>query len=623
MNRIRKKSRWIYAILVVILITSFGLNKNASASDTPDITLGDAGWDSVRLHNAVFKYIVENLYGKSVESLPGSTPVLQTALINGDIDINMEVWEENVATYDQDLATGKIVEAGVNFDDNKQGFYVPKYVIYGDEERGIEPAAPDLKYVKDLEKYAHVFVDEEDKTKGRIYGAIPGWAIDEVMYKKFLYYGFDKDYNYFRPGSDSALSAAFEAAYNKGEPIVGYYWEPTWLKSKLELVRLEDEPYDPEGFEQGKTEAPPVTVTKLVNKEFAEKNPEIIAFLENYSTTSDSISDALNYMQEHNATYEDTAIWFLKNNDYFIQEWFDEEDQEKVIEVLETADNGSEAEESFPVTIDIDYDQIDNLFRRFTEDRDGFLELIKVSLTAVVDVLEGFLLAMPWWLVLGILFLLGLILNKSVIKGTIYAVAFFLVGLAGLWDLMMVTLALIIISVIVSVFLGFLIGLFMKSFNLANIIIKPILDLMQTLPSFVYLIPAIMFFGLGKVPAVISTVIYSIVPMIRLTNLGLRNVDKTTIESGKAFGATKLQMLVKIEIPQALPSIRTGINQTIMMAVSMVVICSMVGAAGLGMEVLIAVNRTEIGRGLVSGLAIVALAMVFDSLTGFSKNGKG
>ncbi len=145
---------------------------------------------------------------------------------------------------------------------------------------------------------------------------------------------------------------------------------------------------------------------------------------------------------------------------------------------------------------------------------------------------------------------------------------------------------------------------------------------MQTMPVFVYLIPALLFFGLGKPPAVIATTIYAIVPIIRLTSHGIRQIDKEVVEASLSFGSTRLQSLIKVQIPQALPTIMAGVNQTLMMAMSMVVTTSMIGATGLGMEVLISVNRVEIGRGLVSGTAVVIIAVLLDRITQGFINGR-
>ena len=139
----------------------------------------------------------------------------------------MELWTDNVPTFEADMKTGKLLNLGINFDDDKQGLYVPRYLIEGDAKRGIKALAPDLKTVKDLARYAHLFKDPEDPSKGRLYGAIPGWSIDKILYLKYEAYGLNKNYVYFRSGSEPALNSAFLAAYTKGEPIVGYNYEPT------------------------------------------------------------------------------------------------------------------------------------------------------------------------------------------------------------------------------------------------------------------------------------------------------------------------------------------------------------------------------------------------------------
>jgi ABC-type proline/glycine betaine transport system permease subunit len=191
----------------------------------------------------------------------------------------------------------------------------------------------------------------------------------------------------------------------------------------------------------------------------------------------------------------------------------------------------------------------------------------------------------------------------------------FLIGALGLWDLAIQTLALMIVSVLVAVLIGLPSGIAMASSGFLRRIMLPVLDAMQTLPSFVYLIPALMLFGLGKVPALFATVIYATPPLIRLVDLGLRTVDPRLVEVAADLGADPRRQLIDIKLPLALPSIMAGVNQTTMMALSMVVIASMIGARGLGEEVLLGIQRLDIGRGLVAGVAIVALAIVFDRIT--------
>ncbi len=185
----------------------------------------------------------------------------------------------------------------------------------------------------------------------------------------------------------------------------------------------------------------------------------------------------------------------------------------------------------------------------------------------------------------------------------------------GLWDETMATLALILAATLTSVAIGLPLGILAAKNDVAEAIIRPILDLMQTLPPFVYLIPAAMFFGLGKVPGAIATIVFSMPPAVRLTNLGVRGVDSELVEAGLSFGCTWRQLLFKVQLPLALPSIMAGVNQTILLSLSMVVIASMIGAGGLGNEVLAGIQRLDIGRGFEGGFSVVILAIVLDRIT--------
>jgi len=252
-----------------------------------------------------------------------------------------------------------------------------------------------------------------------------------------------------------------------------------------------------------------------------------------------------------------------------------------------------------------------------------FFDLVTLVIANSFNIVETGLSLVPWWLIVLIIFYLGKKLY-SYKMGAVLASMMFLIGMFGLWDSMLYTIAIVLISVIVSLFVGLPIGIMMSKNNRLESILKPILDAMQTMPSFVYLIPAIMLFGLGRVPAVFATTIYALPPLIRLTYLGISNVDKEVLEAGHSFGSTPMQMLFKIELPQAMSTIMTGVNQTTMMAMSMVVISSMIGAEGIGQEVLISIRRLEVGRGFQAGFAIVFLAIILDRLLqGFANSLEG
>jgi len=220
----------------------------------------------------------------------------------------------------------------------------------------------------------------------------------------------------------------------------------------------------------------------------------------------------------------------------------------------------------------------------------------------------------PWWIFVIFLFFATKYLYNNYVTATILAAMLAFIGVLGVWNEMISTLSIIIIGVIFSVIIGIPVGILMAKFDIAKRIIQPILDMMQTIPSFVYLIPAVMLFSIGRVPATFATIIYAVPPLIRLTYLGIANVDKEMIEAGLAFGSTPRQLLFKVQIPQALGTIATGLNQTTMMAVSMVVIASMIGAGGLGSVVLYANQQVRVGDGFVGGFAIVFLAIILDRL---------
>ncbi|AFH39475.1 ABC transporter permease [Thermus thermophilus] len=244
-----------------------------------------------------------------------------------------------------------------------------------------------------------------------------------------------------------------------------------------------------------------------------------------------------------------------------------------------------------------------------------FFESLSNALLQFILAFEGFFRSLSWPWVAGVAALLGWLFTRRVFFALGMGFAVWLIEALGLWDKGMQTLALVLASVVISVALGLPLGILMGRSDRFRTLMLPILDAMQTMPSFVYLIPALLLFGLGKVPALIATVIYAVPPMIRLTDLGLRLVSREVVEAAEAFGATSWQRLFKVELPLALPNLMAGVNQTTMMALAMVVIASMIGARGLGEEVLLGIQRLDVGRGAEAGVAIVALAIVMDRLT--------
>lgn len=250
---------------------------------------------------------------------------------------------------------------------------------------------------------------------------------------------------------------------------------------------------------------------------------------------------------------------------------------------------------------------------------DPFFSAINIGVLRILVPLERFLLWPPWWVVIIVVGFLAWRMVSRKFAGV--AVGFLVVmNILGLVDLAMMTLAITITATLLCVVLGLPLGIVAAKRDRFDGIMRPILDGMQTMPSFVYLIPALMLFGLGRTPAVMATMIYAIPPIIRLTNLGIRQVEPSVVEAGRAFGATPWQLLLKIQIPLAMPSILAGLNQTVMMALAMVIIASMIGAKGLGVEVLTGIARLQVGRGFLGGISIVFMAIILDRISqGFAK----
>jgi len=253
---------------------------------------------------------------------------------------------------------------------------------------------------------------------------------------------------------------------------------------------------------------------------------------------------------------------------------------------------------------------IDTLVMGFGDE----FEAVSQAMLAVLLPLEQALRSASPWLVLAIASTLAFAASRRWQFTLATGAGLWVIGALGQWDPAMQTLALILVAVLVCLVVGLPLGVWSARSRWVRRVVSPTLDLMQTIPSFVYLIPAAMLFGLGKVPAILATVIYAAPPLVRLTALGVSQVNAEVMEAARAFGATRWQTLTKVQLPLALPSIMQGINQTTMMALAMVVIASMIGARGVGETVLVGLQRNDPGMGLVGGLTIVILAILLDRL---------
>tara|TARA_Y100000588_G_scaffold24776_1_gene24745 strand:- start:1015 stop:2010 length:996 start_codon:yes stop_codon:yes gene_type:complete len=292
-----------------------------------------------------------------------------------------------------------------------------------------------------------------------------------------------------------------------------------------------------------------------------------------------------------------------------------------VILSLMIHESGFEFALDFPVDVSKEIeggvdDSIDWIVVTFGDFFDAVSDAIKVVLGKLRDLLVW----IPWPIMMALVFIIGWKV-ASIKIATMSVIGLIILALVNLWDPTMVTVAIMIVSVFLSIVIGIPVGILAARSDKVDTGIRPVLDTMQTMPSFVYLVPGIMLFGLGNVAAIFATVLYALPPCIRLTNLGIRQVDPSVVEAGESFGSSNMQLLFKIQIPMAIPTIMAGINQTVMMALAMSTIAAMVGAGGLGIEVLRAMGQLREGEAVIAGCAIVVLAIIIDRISqGYIEN---
>lgn len=303
----------------VLLAVSVGFvaagGQREGSGDVTEVVLADASWDSILVHNRIVEFILEEGYGGyEVDFIPGDTIPLFNGVASGDIDATMESWHSNYPeAYQEQLDAGTIVNLGENMPDGPQGWWIPRYMVEGDDERGIEPMAPGLESIEDLPEYAELFPDPENPGKGRILVGPPGWSATAISEELMEEYDLYDTYTAFLPGSGAALAASMSGAYEKGEPWVGYYWEPTAIMYQLDMVRLKG------------TEFPAADVDIVMNAESYEEMPEVVEFLSKYSTSVAVNNEFLNVLDTQVDNAEEAAVWFLENHEDIWTNWVNDE----------------------------------------------------------------------------------------------------------------------------------------------------------------------------------------------------------------------------------------------------------------------------------------------------------
>ncbi len=323
--QIRFVSKRAPMIRLLMSIFVLGVLLSGTAARACDISrpivFAGLDWDSVGFHNAVARRILETGYDCKTDVIPGSTIPLLQGVARGDIDVAMEVWKDAAAeVWLRALAKNQVVEVGINFPDALQGWYVPRYVV---------EAHPDLKSVGDLVKYKALFKDAEEPAKGRFYNCVAGWACEVVNTNKLRAYKLEPHFTNFRPGTGVALAAAIGGAFLKREPILAYYWGPTWVLGAYDLVKLQEPAWNDTDWKGISTNAdypravdyPAVTVWIGANAKFVKAAPTVTTFLSNYRTSAALVNEALANMRETNTNDNAAALRFLKTQPQLWTTW--------------------------------------------------------------------------------------------------------------------------------------------------------------------------------------------------------------------------------------------------------------------------------------------------------------
>jgi len=314
------------------------------------ITFFDGGWESLSIINAIAIYIIQHGYGYPAEEMTVSSDTMMVYLPLGDMDVNMELWRAGAwGWYERGVSGSRLIDLGAIYERSTQGWYVPRYVVEGVPERGIEALAPGLKSVEDLPEYWEIFKDPNDPNKGVFVTCVPGWRCNKVNRLKFTYYGLDEQFNMLEPESGDDLNDIIANAYGKGEAVLTYYWEPTGLMGRLDMVLLEEPAYtdtcwaeieaaieeDPPGTINQSCAFPGYDIHKGVYGGLLDRAPDVVIFLKNMFVGTERLNELGAYKMNNNLTPGEVALYYLKNHQNEWSMWVPADVAEKVQATLE------------------------------------------------------------------------------------------------------------------------------------------------------------------------------------------------------------------------------------------------------------------------------------------------
>ena len=561
------------------------------------VRFSDVGWTDVTATTALTAQLLRSIgYSPTITVL--SVPVTFASLQNKDIDVFLGNWmpaqEADRARY---LNDGSLVVIGANLQGAKYSLAVPAYTH-----------AAGLKDFNDIQHFAAALGNS-------IYGIEPGNDGNRHVLEMLKQNQFGLAAFKLIESSEQGMLAQVERAYREKQPIVFLAWEPHPMNMRFDLKYLSggDEVFGP-NFGGA-------TIYTVTRKGYSAECPNIGRLLDNLKFTLRGESEMMAAILDRHEAPEVAATEWLKANPTVTNAWlqgvltFDGRPASSALAHAKPPPRPGGFEQwvvnhKIPVgdatAVAIDYIKAHGRF---------LFDGISVVIRGMVDGVTALLRALPAPALIVAVAVLAWVLRRSLPLAAFVALALLFILNQGYWLATLETLSLVMVATLASTAIGVPLGIAAAHRPRLFAALRPALDLMQTLPTFVYLIPTLVLFGLGVVPGLISTVIFALPAPIRLTHLGISSVPKPLIEAGEAFGATPMQLLFKVELPSAAPTILAGITQCIMLSLSMVVIAALVGAGGLGVPVVRALNSVQVGMGFEAGFTIVLLAIILDRIS--------
>jgi glycine betaine/proline transport system substrate-binding protein len=594
------QSMKISALLAGLLCASVPGSASAAAepASCEVIRFSDVGWTDVTSTTALATELLSMLgYKPTITVL--SIPVTFASMKNHDIDAFLGDWQPmQEADRAPFIADGSVVQMGINLEGAKYTLAVPTYAW----EAGLRDFA-------DIQRYS-------EQLKNVIYGIEPGNDGNRLVLKMINENKFGLGKFKVVESSEQGMLAQVERAVRDKQPIVFLAWEPHPMNVRFDIHYLTggDAVFGP-NFGGA-------TIYTLTRKGYSAECPNVARFLNNLHFTLREESEMMGLILDEHKQPGVAAREWLQAHPEVVKSWLkgvltiDGKASDNVLSASALPHARNAGIEAWIVGHKIPLgDSMARLVETVKAHGTWLFDGISIVIRTAVDGVTAVLRAVPALMLIGAFALLAWLLRRSYGLTAFVIVALLFILNQGYWLATLETLSLVVVATLVSALIGVPLGIAAAHRPRLFAMMRPVLDLMQTLPTFVYLIPTLVLFGLGVVPGLISTVIFALPAPIRLTHLGISSVPKPLIEAGEAFGATPMQLLWKVELPSAAPTIVAGITQCIMLSLSMVVIAALVGAGGLGVPVVRALNTVQVGMGFEAGFAIVLLAILLDRVS--------